>query len=124
MRTIAKDIPLIMMSDGLKFMLQTDVVYNIGTDDYPISITVPKGYKTDLASIPSWAGLFGFRKLGRHNYASILHDYLFTTHLLTFEVTNAVFYQELRRSGVPSFRAACMALAVQVGGRRSYSLRL
>lgn len=114
-------LPLVMNPDGRTFVLADDVAFNIGSEKTPVLLIVPKGFDTDLASVPPAAGLVGFEKLGRHSWAALLHDYMYATTTFSYEVANAIFYQELRRSGVGHFKAVLMALAVQIGGKRIFN---
>ena len=61
---------------------------------YP-SVTAPKGFVTDLASIPRvfWSAL---RPDGLYAYAAILHDYLYWTQSTTKDVAESPFENELR----------------------------
>lgn len=48
-------------------------------------VTVPRGYKTDFASVPPI--LWGFiPSIGRHNLAALLHDYLYDNRLFEAEM--------------------------------------
>ncbi|WP_171062924.1 DUF1353 domain-containing protein [Larkinella sp. C7] len=43
-------------------------------------VTIPRGYVTDFASVPVW--LWGlFPPIGRHNRASLLHDFWYDNRL-------------------------------------------
>jgi Protein of unknown function (DUF1353) len=85
-----------------------------------LQVVVPSGFVTDFASIPAVAQIFKFDKFGKHNLAALLHDYMYASHVVNFEVANAIFYAALRRAGISPWRAKLMALAVQFGGKRSY----
>jgi hypothetical protein len=113
-------VPLTLLNDGSSFELQTDLHVSISENDAaPLTITIPAGYVTDLASIPPEAGLFGFNKLGKYSFAAIVHDYMFSKQM-GFELANAIFYSLLKKSGLPKWQCSLMASAVQIGGRSRY----
>ncbi|HYG61757.1 MAG TPA: DUF1353 domain-containing protein [Thermoanaerobaculia bacterium] len=62
-------------------------------------ITVPKGFVTDLASIPRffWAT---FPKTGQYMSAAILHDYLYWDQRCTREQADRIFDIEMKSYGV------------------------
>lgn len=79
------------------------------------NIRVPKGFKTDLASTPSflWPILPPF---GRYSQAAVVHDYLWeTTDYLA--KADKIFYELMLRYGTYPWKAKLMFIAV-----RSYSL--
>ena len=84
-------------------------------------ITVPKGFITDLASIPRPLRFF-FRVNGRHIEAAILHDYLYYKKgfvpfmQLSRSECDDTFYFAMLDSDVPEWKAAIMWLGVRVGG--------
>ena len=48
-------------------------------------ITVPRGYRSDFASVPPI--LWGFiPSIGRHNLAAVIHDYLYDTNMFEAEM--------------------------------------
>lgn len=56
------------------FKLLTDVEVLLSNGD---TITIPYGYKWDLASVPYWLTPI-FRRYGDHLLAYLIHDYLWT----------------------------------------------
>lgn len=87
-------------------------------------ITVPRGFITNYASIEVFhnALLFPLYALfaGYGNYASTVHDYLYTNHRMSRKEADAIFYQALRSEGVAKWRAWLMWAGVRVGGRKAY----
>lgn len=87
---------------------------NLAFDDGVIQITVPAGYRCDLASVPrllQWI-------IPKHelDYAGAVHDYLYE---LAYDkaMADAVFYMIARSRGqVGSFRARLAWRAVRYGG--------
>ena len=120
--------------EACEWELLADLVY-VGSRD---KFIVPKGFKTDFASIPR---LFQnlIPKNGRHDAAAIVHDYLYRcqpfvtirmSQTVTFSVTHdritrleadGVFRRILKELGVGYFRRSLMYRAVRLGGRRAWS---
>jgi hypothetical protein len=87
---------------------------------------VPRGFQTDLASIPSalWGPLLP--PVGAHDRAAVLHDAAYAHALLTSDgrrircakhVADDLFDEALRADGVPGWRRVLMAAAVRRFGR-------
>lgn len=78
-------------------------------------ITVPRGFITDLASIPRI-----FHSLipqhGSHSPAAILHDYLYATQEMSRKQADQMFCDVMKDTGVNIVRCYAMYLAVRIGG--------
>lgn len=99
------------------------------------SITVRKGFPTDLASIPRWAWII-LPPDGPWVKAAIIHDYLYATRGTgvwkegSRGITRSTPYSRLEADqmlgeamanrGVPYFRRAIIYLAVRLGGARGW----
>lgn len=83
-------------------------------------ITVPKGFKTDFASIPRI-----FRTLihghDRTRKPAVIHDYLYDRAIGTRKEADKIFLEALEESGVSSVKRRAMYWAVRIGGRGSWS---
>jgi hypothetical protein len=86
---------------------------------------VPRGFQTDLASIP--AALWGplLPPVGAHDRAAVLHDAAYAHALLTADgrrvrcakhVADVLFDEALRADGVPGWRRVLMVAAVRKFG--------
>jgi len=83
----------------------------------PRSITVPRGFVTDLATIPPYFW-WAIKPTGRHGHAAILHDWLYWEQGCSRAVSDRVFEVSMAELNVdPSVRKAMWA-AVRVGGGR------
>jgi hypothetical protein len=88
-------------------------------------IRIPKGFKTDLASIPRLLRPL-FQVNGNHRQAAVLHDYLYAKkgRLLVIKKTRAecdlMFFKAMLQSGVPVWKARLMYFGVRVGGWASW----
>jgi len=68
--------PLITQdTDGTTFILHAPLIYRRVCGE---KITVPKGFDTDLASVP-WLFLRVFPRSGPYNEAAVVHDWLYVT---------------------------------------------
>ena len=78
-------------------------------------IVVPKGFRTDFASVPRalWAL---FPPTGKHSRAAVVHDFLFATAPFPKAQCDAIFYEAMRASGVGRTRAWVMWMAVALFG--------
>ncbi len=81
-------------------------------------ITVPRGFITDLASVPrALRALPGLNPNGPSRAAGVLHDYLYCAHTLdTREAADALFRKALRSLGVGPVTARVYWLGVRAGG--------
>lgn len=93
--------------------LLSDLVYE--SDLAKITITVPAGFITDLASVPRIPLAF-MLTAGTGHAAAVLHDCLYVYHWLTRKESDDVFHEALLVLGVPKWRAALMWAGVRVGG--------
>ena len=86
------------------------------------NLSVPCGFKTDLASVPRVATIF-IPQFGRHSPAAVFHDWCYEQEVNGYhskEFADALFYALLKRMGVGSVKAAAMYAAVKIGGRGNY----
>lgn len=94
-----------------EWYLLAPLVWEAGSE----TITVPVGFRTDLASIPQV-----FQSIvpvnGRHRSAAALHDYLFVIQDRSREDVDAIFLQAMEACGVRWSQRWTMYLAVRAGG--------
>jgi hypothetical protein len=95
------------------------------TDDLAFGdITVPKGFITNYASIDVFHNVFLFPVYalfaGYGNYASTVHDYLYSRATLSRKQCDDIFYDALRKEGVAKWRAWLMWAGVRIGGAKAY----
>lgn len=100
--------------DGESWRLLSDFSAAIQTDEGARVLTVPKGFETDLASVPRLPGMFLLFG-GRARKAAVLHDWLYHEHEGEREVADAVFFKAMAHDeGL--FTRVAMWLGVRVGG--------
>lgn len=83
-------------------------------------VRVPRGFRTNLASIPKVLRGF-FSTYGRHSKAAVLHDYLYAAHEasgrpVTRREADDVFRDAMEILGVPALRKNAYHLAVRMFG--------
>lgn len=93
-----------------EFLLYLPFNYDVGFLGSGDTITVPKGFKTDLASVPALARPF-VPLSGRMAKPAILHDWL-----LAIEDPRAheIFEEALRVAGLGKLRSKLLATAVKL----------
>ena len=81
---------------------------------YP-SITVPKGFATDLASIPRvfWPIL---PAAARYTAPAIIHDYLYWMQNCERKDADAIFLESMKELKVPWWKYQMIHKAVRIGG--------
>jgi hypothetical protein len=83
------------------------------------AFTVPKGFVTDLASIPRifWSAL---RPDGNYAYSAILHDYLYWTQSRPREAADTILRESMTDFHVSPATIATIYEAVRLGGQKSW----
>jgi hypothetical protein len=86
-----------------------------------IKYTIPKGFKTDLASIPRFAWPIMSPAHSSLIRPAIVHDWFYRAYCeFDRKSTDLVFYHMLRNDGVGFIRARFMYYAVRMWGWRFY----
>lgn len=83
------------------------------------TITVPKGFVSDKASVPRvpiayW--LFG----DRAHREAVIHDYIYQTHMVEKKVADKIFLEAMKARNKGVFVRVAMYWGVVLGGRSSY----
>jgi hypothetical protein len=68
--------------DGKRWRVVEDFTFVYQRKDKQHTITVPKGFITDFASIPRWLWLIS-GTVGKYNKAAVLHDYLYEAQIMS-----------------------------------------
>ncbi|WP_311968580.1 DUF1353 domain-containing protein [Pseudomonas baltica] len=93
-------------------------------DEIEGNISVPSGFQTNFASIGSLHNIFLFLLFalvaGYGNYAATVHDFLYTTGVMSRDRADAVFYRALRAEGIAKWRAWLFWVGVRIGGASHY----
>lgn len=81
-------------------------------------ITVPKGFKTDLATTPRFLWIM-LPPFGRYSQAAVVHDYLYHSDFFNKIDADKMFYELMIKYGTWKWKAKIMYWAVFLfGGRR------
>jgi len=83
-----------------KFKLLDSFRYEVGCRHTGMIVIVPQGYVTDFATIPRlfWRIL---PPAGAYRFATVIHDYLCSSKLVSRQVADAVFLDAMVCLGVP-----------------------
>lgn len=104
--------------DGTLFATMFPYVWTIGRTRE--QITIPEGFVTDFASIPSdLQGLL--RTQGSYSRAAVLHDFLYWSQQCTREQSDNLFLIAMIESGVPYLTRATIYRGVRAGGAIAWS---
>jgi hypothetical protein len=104
-------------TDDGQWILCAPLVYQ--SDVAQQTFTVPAGFQTDLASVPRLPLVFLLAGDSARK-ASVVHDWLYTTHPVTRDVADAVLKEASLLTGVPKWRAWLMWAGVRIGGGGSH----
>lgn len=83
-------------------------------------VIVPPGFKTDFASVPRVPVAF-FLTGGLAHEAAVVHDWLYTTHLLERDLADGLLREAAAVCGVASWRCWLMYWGVRLGGARAWN---
>ena len=106
-----------LVSDDVIWELGSDLVYQ--SDILNTTITVPKGFKTDFASVPRWIPVASNALIDRAHRESVIHDYLYcidSIPVVTESQANSVFLEAMTLRQKPFLIRWCMYLGVCLGG--------
>jgi hypothetical protein len=79
------------------------------------TITVPTGFVTNYASVPRIPGVYELAG-DTSAVAATIHDYLYSTHIVSRKVADAVLREASAVTGVPWWRRQIMWAGVRVFG--------
>ncbi len=108
MSSFTKPLKVVLLDDGIHWELLEDFVYYL-EDNKDYIIKVPKGYRTDFASIPTlfWSFL---RHRDIYNKASVIHDYLCDTDgdngRFNKRKVDSIFYEAQCVLKIPCWKAS------------------
>jgi hypothetical protein len=84
-------------------------------------VEVPAGFQTDFASVPR-----AFWRLippwGPYSPAAVVHDYLYTTGLVSRAEADKIFLELMKRLDVPAWKRNVMYWAVRMAGASRYTM--
>jgi hypothetical protein len=112
--------PATDQGDG-KWIVVQPLVYQ--SDVAKQTITVPFGFQTDLASVPRLPLVYDLCG-DTASQAAIVHDYLYSTHLVDRATADAVLREASVVKGVPAWRRWLMWAGVRIAGGARWGLAL
>jgi hypothetical protein len=102
------------LDDDSQWRLLADFSAGVTTEDGYEIIDVPKGFVTDLASVPRLPFLFTLFG-GRARHAAVIHDWLYSERKVSRELADAIFFRAMAHNQ-GWFTRTAMWLGVRVGG--------
>lgn len=92
-------------------------IFELYEDFELLGHTVPKGYRTDFASVPRFFWRV-FPPIGRYCQAAVLHDWHCDQKILSYKETHQLFDDAMKATGVGKWTRKLMATAVKKFGPR------
>lgn len=80
---------------------------------------VPAGFRTDLASVPRLPIVYWLAG-GCADEEAVLHDYLYSTAVVSRKMADAIFREAMSVRGEPGWRRWLMWAGVRIGGASHY----
>jgi hypothetical protein len=111
-KTALKVQPATDKDDG-NWLLLADLVYQ--SDVAGFTITVPEGFVTNFASVPRLPVIYELAG-DTSSAAATVHDYLYSTHIVTRDVADAVLREASAATAVPWWRRQLMWAGVRAFG--------
>ena len=108
---------------GDRWYVEESFEYHVGSEESQDIITVPKGFETDLASVPFPATFF-IPKDGSYNQAAVLHDWLYYSHIIharTRKQCDNIFLEAMAVLKVPAWKRFIMHRAVRLAGWKPWN---
>ena len=96
------------------------LVYFVGEEYSEDKIVVPRGFITDLASVP-WPFSMFVPKSGKYNAPAVLHDFICSQKIRSRAECDRIFLEAMEVVGVPLFKRRIMYRAVRMFGWITYN---
>ena len=100
------------------WILLKDAVWEIGNTG--VTVTVPAGFMTDLASSPRIAWPFGLSPTETYTGAAIIHDYLYWTGICSRAQSDNLLLIAMKESKVPQAQMLAVYKAVDLFGQSAW----
>jgi hypothetical protein len=114
-----------LLDDDVVWELDSPLVYE--SDFLKETITVPKGFQTDFASVPRFIPIASNTLLDKSHRESVIHDYLYrddSLPLVTQKEADEVFFEAMTVRGKSKWVRYSMWAGVRIGGFTSYHKKL
>jgi Protein of unknown function (DUF1353) len=109
--------PLTKPFNDMNFLLKEDMHYTVGNSG--VTITVPKGFVTDFASIP-WQFWSVLPTIGTYSRGAVVHDWLYWEQVCTRDQSDNLFMIAMKESEVPTWKRNAIYLAVHKAGQGAW----
>jgi len=106
--------------DGKEFEVMQPFRYRVGDRHSNEIISVPVGYMTDFASIPSMFWVLLGHPAQKHGKAAVIHDFLYSTHSYSRKRADQIFYEAMGVSKVSTWKRKVIYRTVRIFGGRAY----
>lgn len=109
------------MLPNCMFEVAVEFEYHVGVADSENVITVKKGFKTDLASVPRFFW-FILPPHGYYGKAAVIHDCLYRNCYRTRKECDDIFKEAMQVLNVKPWKIWVMYTAVRMWGKSSYRM--
>jgi len=104
--------PKLRHIQGPYYSLQEPLIYCAGKG---VVINIPRGFVTDLSSVPRFIQWL-IPKRGRYDDAAVIHDWLYSQPHTARLTADALFLDAMQTLGVSRWRRSLMFIAVRLFG--------
>jgi hypothetical protein len=116
-RAISAPVPIVPFADWNHYYILENIEWhhdNQEENTYP-SVRVPRGFVTDLTSVPRifWSLI---PPTGPYAYAAIIHDFLYWDQYVDREVADNIFKVAMRELNVSRIKTITIFSAVRIAG--------
>lgn len=112
-----KTLELEIVNENLFILSKDMTVESLG-----YSVTVKKGFDFDGASIPKWLwSIYGSPLNGNYVMASLIHDGLYASQLVSKSLSDMIFLDIMKQSNVGYIKRTSMYLAVKLFGGKDWN---
>ena len=113
------DLVICQLEDGKTWEVREEFDYDIGAVGGE-KIVVPKGFKTDLGSVPQifWNIV---PPIGKPLRGYIIHDLLYAEQQYTRAISDAVLLEAMEVAGVGILMRTIIYMAVRLGGWKAWN---
>ncbi len=102
------------------WVLQRGFTYDLGYRGGSDKIKVPKGFRTNFASVPKFAQIIYSPYHPSYGKAAVLHDYLWSIQKYSKKYCDAVFYDAMISLKCPAKRREMFYQAVNLFGNAAW----
>lgn len=111
-----KELKINVVGKDVVILLEDVAVESLG-----YKITVKAGFDFDGASIPKWLwSIYGSPLNGNYVVASVIHDGLYASQLVSKSLSDKIFLDVMKQSNVGYIKRTSMYLAVKLFGGKDW----